>query len=114
MLAGWCVAAPEQTSRSVGFELLGGSGRSEYLVVYGGLQFALGLLLLQPNWRPERLRVMLDACLMIHGCLVLARLGSMLTVGGIGTTTYGLAATEWVIFLGSVWFVRAAHRGGAA
>lgn len=37
-LAVWCSLDPETTTRTVGFERIGGSGRSEFLVIYGGLE----------------------------------------------------------------------------
>lgn len=102
-LAGWCVAQPTRTANSVGFELLGGSGRSEYFVVYGGLQLGLGLIFLWPLAQPHVERFSLTSCLVIHLCLVIMRCISFGVFSGIGTTTYFLAATEWLILLASVW-----------
>lgn len=48
LLAVWCAVLPSQTANSVGFTLRAGSGQSEYLVIYGGLQLALGLVFLWP------------------------------------------------------------------
>lgn len=101
-LAGWCVANPEGTARAIGFQLEGGAGRSEYLTVYGGLQLALGLLFLQVWWRPQQTPGMLELCLVVHACLVLARSYSLLTVPGIPSMTKGLAAGEWLILIWSV------------
>ena len=99
VLALWCLAKPAQTAESVGFTLSRGSGQSEYLVLYGGLQLGLALLFLQPLWRPERLVPMLEVCTVLHGCLVAIRVVSLLVYTGIGSTTYVLAGIEWVIFL---------------
>ncbi len=52
LLAGWCALNPNQTSASVGFTLQKGSGQSEFLTVYGGLEFALGVVFLVPLIRP--------------------------------------------------------------
>lgn len=98
-LTAWCVGNPEGTARAVGFHLEGGSGKSEYLTVYGGLQLALGLLFLQVWWRPGQARAMVELCLVMHACLVLARSYSLLTVPGIASLTKGLAAGEWLILL---------------
>jgi len=35
-LAMWCTFAPAETSQKIGFTLNGGSGKSEYMTVYGG------------------------------------------------------------------------------
>lgn len=103
LLAAWCVARPQQTAGSVGFELKPGNGQSEYLVIYGGLQLALGLIFLAPLVREEYLPVALAACLLIHASLVAFRTVSFALYSGIPTTTYILAATEWLILLAAAW-----------
>lgn len=101
-LAAWCVVLPEETAAAVGFTLVGGSGRSEYLVVYGGLQTALGLVFLRPLFRPADATTALRLCAVVHGCLVLFRTAGFLYLPEIGTTTYSLAATEWAILLAAL------------
>jgi hypothetical protein len=108
-LGAWCLARPEQTARSIGFELLPGAGLSEYMVVYGGLELALGLLFLQPWLRPERLPAMLEACFLIHLCLVLVRSWTLLTIPGIPSFTKSLAVGEWIMLIFSavcLWWAR--------
>lgn len=100
-LAVWCVLRPEQTSQTVGFTLARGSGQSEYLTVYGGLQTALGIAFLIPWIRPSEATSVRWLCLMIHGTLVVFRTVSFLFLTGIPTATYLLASTEWIIFLGA-------------
>ena len=100
-LAGWCAVSPDKTSKAIGFSLQPGAGQSEYFTVYGGLQFALGLTFLWPLYRPADTEFSLILCLLIHGCLVAFRTISFGLYGGIPTMTYGLAATEWAIFLGA-------------
>ncbi|RLS28737.1 MAG: DUF4345 domain-containing protein [Planctomycetota bacterium] len=109
ILAGWCALMPDKTSRAVGFTLQTGSGQSEFLTVYGGLQFALGMAFLWPMFRPSEVALPLLLCLLIHGCLVAFRTLSFVLYNGIPATTYYLAATEWIIFLGaavSYWRIR--------
>ena len=98
-LAAWCSLMPEKTSMAVGFTLLPGSGQSEFLTVYGGLELALGIAFLWPLYRPAELTLPLFLCLLIHGCLVAFRTIGFVLYSGIENSTYGLAATEWVIFL---------------
>ncbi len=102
-LAGWCSFQPDKTSKAVGFTLTPGSGQSEFLVVYGGLEFALGLIFLWPLYRPEEVAFPLFVCLVVHASLVLFRTISFFVYPGIESTTYSLAATEWAIFLGSAY-----------
>ena len=99
MLAVWCAITPTSTSQSVGFRLEGGSGQSEFLVVYGGLELALGLIFLWPLWQAAVTRYALTVCLIVHGCLVIFRCASFFLFEGIGATTYSLATGEWLIFL---------------
>lgn len=104
-LALWCTLRPEQTSEAVGFRLTPGSGQSEYLVVYGGLQLGLGLALLWPWIRPESLSYALLLSVLVHGAIVLFRTAGFFRYSGFQTTTYFLAATEIVILAGSVVFL---------
>ncbi|MEQ1904420.1 MAG: DUF4345 family protein [Pirellulaceae bacterium] len=95
----WCAALPEKTSNSVGFELRPGSGQSEFLTVYGGLQFALGILFLWPMFRPTESWFPLVTCCVVHGGLVLFRTISFLLYSGISTTTMIFAGIEWGVFI---------------
>jgi|TARA_R110002096_G_scaffold417745_2_gene621510 hypothetical protein len=104
LLALWCSLDPVSTSRSVGFSLQAGSGQSEFLVVYGGLELALGLIFLWPLWQKEVTRFALVVCVIVHGCLVLFRSIGFFVFTGIGSTTYSLAVGEWLIFLISLGF----------
>ena len=101
VLAGWCSIMPDKTSKAVGFTLQPGSGQSEFLTVYGGLELALGIAFLWPLFRPEEVAFPLFLCLLVHGCLVAFRATGFIFYSGIPTTTYFLAATEWVIFIGA-------------
>jgi len=106
MLGIWCASMPGQTANSVGFKLISDSGRSEYFVVYGGLQLALGIAFLWPLRRKEDTRFSLRLCGLIHSCLVVFRTVSLLRFTDIGDTTYALAAGEWLILLSTllVWW----------
>lgn len=99
LLAAWCFAQPEKTSNAVGFELRPGSGQSEYMTVYGGLQLGLGLLFLLPWLRPESLMFVLLASVLIHGSLLAARAMSLLLYSEVSTTTWSFAASELVLFV---------------
>lgn len=105
-LSVWCSLQPVQTSQLVGFDLKPGSGQSEFLVIYGGLELGLALLLLWPFVRPKQLQTSLQICLIVHACLVLFRTASFLMYTGISSMTRNLAFYEWLIFLaaaGLVW-----------
>lgn len=105
-LAVWCSVALDQTAKAVGFTLTPGSGQSEFLVVYGGLELALGLAFLMPLFRKQiDPRPTLQLCALVHGCLVAFRSASFAMFAGIGSTTIWLAAGEWLLFLTSLFFL---------
>ncbi|MEX0585439.1 MAG: hypothetical protein WD176_02260, partial [Pirellulales bacterium] len=85
--------------KAVGYSLLPGSGQSEYLTVYGGLDLALGIVFLWPLYRSGDAACLLLVCLVLHGCLVLFRTAGFFLYSGFETTTYVVAALEWTIFL---------------
>lgn len=102
----WCASMPDQTANSVGFELISDSGQSEYFVVYGGLQLALGIAFLWPLRRQEDTRFSLRLCCLVHSCLVVFRTVSLLRFTEIGDTTYTLAVVEWLILLSTLFVWR--------
>lgn len=99
VLAAWCTLQPDVTSAKVGFQLIGGSGQSEFMTVYGGLEFAMALILLAtllPN------RDVMDGvwvCVIIHVSLVLFRTVAFFRFSGIESFTWNLAIGEWMIAL---------------
>jgi hypothetical protein len=99
LLALWCAIAPENTSQSVGFTLQPGSGQSEFLTVYGGLELGLGIMFLLPFYTQESLRFSLLTCVIVHGSLVLFRTVGFFLFNGFESTTFYLAGGEWLIFL---------------
>ncbi|QEG23753.1 hypothetical protein [Mariniblastus fucicola] len=101
-LALWCTVDPKTTSEEVGFQLQQGSGQSEFVTVYGGLEFALALILLMPLLWSDAVRFSLISCLTVHACLVLFRTIAYFRFEGIGSFTHRLAIGEWVILLVSV------------
>jgi len=113
-LAIWCTVAPESTSRKVGFSLNGDSGASEFMTVYGGLEFGLALILLLPFVRPEMESFSLLSCLLIHGSLVLFRGASLMIYRDFGSFTGRLAVCEWVILLAGLAVYGLSLRNSAA
>ena len=101
LLAAWCSLMPDKTSKAVGFTLQPGSGQSEFLTVYGGLELALGIAFLWPLYRPAEVAYPLFLCLLVHGCLVAFRTTGFVFYAGIPATTYFFAALEWLIFIGA-------------
>jgi len=101
-LALWCSFDPNTTSSKIGLQLQGGSGQSEFVTVYGGLEFAMGVIFLMPLLWNESTRFALIACLIMHASLVAFRTFAYFNFEGIGPFTHRLAVGEWVILLSSI------------
>lgn len=93
----WCSLQPEVTSHKVGFELRGGSGQSEFLTVYGGLEFGLALILAATLWQNETVIYGLWVSTLIHGSLVIFRTIAFFRFSDFESFTYRLAVGEWII-----------------
>lgn len=99
LTAAWCALKPVSTAAAIGLDLSGGSGRSEYFTVYGGLQTALGLIFLAPLVSPSLTWPVLAGCFVIHAVLVVFRTLSLFLFSGIGSTTHLFAGLEWLLLL---------------
>ncbi|MEY3227809.1 MAG: hypothetical protein RLZZ536_2428 [Planctomycetota bacterium] len=98
-LAWWCSVSPGETSQLVGFQLVGGSGRSEFLTVYGGLEAGMAAIFLLPLLRPALQYSALLNCTLIHLGLVAFRTAGFVLFTDIQTMTMKLAAGEWLILI---------------
>lgn len=98
-LAIWCSVSPATTSNKVGFDLRGGSGQSEFMTVYGGLEFGIALVFALSMFRDTTVNYGVLACVIIHASLVVFRSISLLIYQGLDPFTYRLAIGEWVVAL---------------
>lgn len=102
LFALWCTAAPEKTASAVGFTFRSGSGTSEFIAVYGGMElgFAAFFLLaaLSPTLRPAG--ILFSIC--FYGGIVLFRAYSFATVAGIERPTYILASLEAALLIAAL------------
>ena len=107
-LAIWCTASPAATSEKVGLTPQKGSGESEFMTVYGGLEFGLGIFFLLPLLRDDSTPAVLLACLFIHAALVAFRTASFFRYPDAGGFTTNLAIGEWILLLATLglWFYR--------
>ena len=90
----WCALSPKSTARNVGFELLKGSGESEYLVVYGGLQLALAFFFLITALSPSMQRAGIIFAALLYVSLAGFRILSFFIYSDISRTTYVLSSIE--------------------
>lgn len=101
-LAIWCSIDPQTTSAKVGFELKPGSGQSEFVTVYGGLEMGMALIFLMPLVWSQSTRFAVVGCLLMHASLVFFRTVAYFQFEGIDSFTHRLAIGEWVILLASI------------
>ncbi len=101
-LAIYCVVAPQQASEAVHLDRLGPGGKSEFLVIYGGLELALAAIFLLPWTGLISDRQALVIFLIVHAILVVFRTASFIAFGQLPGSTQKLAIGEWVMFLGGL------------
>jgi presenilin-like A22 family membrane protease len=103
VLAAWCAVSPASTSKSLGYENLSSAAKSEYLVLYGGLQLALGIVFLWPVFRSVDPQPFLLVCLIVHVAIALFRTASYFLYADIPQMTRMLTGVEWAICLATVY-----------
>jgi hypothetical protein len=98
----WITLSPWKTSAAMGYGTLGASGRSEYLVVYGGLQLGLAVFfaLLAINLELHRLGLLFSVCLYVP--IVLYRLITVGRFWPVESTTLIVGALEVVLLVAAV------------
>lgn len=103
----WCAFRLESTSQSLGFVALNNSGRSEYLTIYGGLQWGLALIFLFFALKPELHRAGLVVAIALYLPLVIHRTLSLLRFSPVERLTQGVAVLEVALLVAAValWFV---------
>lgn len=111
-LAVWCTLAPDSTAQAVGFTALTPAGQTEFLAVYGGMEFGIGLLFAYFSLSRQP-RNGLVLALLFYGPVVVWRAYAIARYGLPGGTTLGLVAAEWLLLLAAVGlFLRRRGRGG--
>lgn len=98
-LAVFCTARPTQTAVSIGFTELSKSGRSEYLVVYGGLQLGLGLFYFLLGRDPAYVRLGLLFSLLLYTPMVAYRVATLWIHRPTSPVTVGTAALEVLLLI---------------
>lgn len=99
VFAALCALRPAATSKSIGFLSLNQGGLTEYLTVYGGMEFGLGLMFAWMALRPELHRVGLVVALLIYGPIVLFRWINVIRLWPVPTITLATGALEATLFL---------------
>lgn len=97
LFAGWCSIMPITTAGALGLEFKSGSGKSEYITVYGGMEFAIAVFFLIAAIKPELRSAGLLFALLFYAGLVMWRIPTLILISGVQPTTYFFAASEFVL-----------------
>lgn len=97
VFAVWCTVMPEKTASFLGLALPTASGKSEYITVYGGLEFGVAIFFLITAIKPDLRSAGLLFAVCFYAGLILWRLGTFLTIPGIGRPTYFFGAAELLL-----------------
>lgn len=100
----WCAISPEWTASAVGFTLPGAQGIAEYIAVYGGLEFGVGVFFLLCALRPSLAKsgILFGACFYTGICVfrTIALLQVGLEIGnGINFYVSECIFTFWSLYL---------------
>jgi hypothetical protein len=105
LFALWCTVQAGSTSQALGYAQLTNSGRSEYLVIYGGLQLGLGVFFAVCASRPSWHSVGLVLALLVYAPVVAFRwwtvehrpvAGMTIGVGVLETALLAAAVALWL------------------
>ena len=98
----WCLLKPEQTAAFSGYRFRNGSGKSEYLTIYTGLQTGLAGFYIYASLTEELQLAAVIFSLFLYGGIALVRLSSLITVPAIKKGTYRIALLETVLTAGAI------------
>ncbi len=114
VFAVWCTIAARTTATNLGFESLTNSGRSEFLVVYGGLQLGLGLAFAYFANQAALHRTGMLFALAVYGPIVAYRAVTVITFRPVQPTTIAVGSLEAVMLATAAYLWFAHVRGSAA
>jgi len=109
-LALWCTLLPMKTSEAIGFALPNSSAKSEYLVVYGGLELAMGAFFLLCALRSNMVDAGLWFALLTYGCLMVYRWTTIFALQDLSRFIYSMVTLETFMAAASAWLLWRATR----
>jgi hypothetical protein len=103
VLALWCTLMPARTAASLGYVTLSSGGRSEYLVVYGGLQLGLAYIFFQTARDSSSQRLGLMIAISLYVPIVAYRLLTVARNWPVPSLTLGTGALEAALLAVGLW-----------
>ena len=97
LFAAWCTVAPSSTATNLGYLTLSSGGRSEYLVIYGGIQVGLAILFALLARQPEYWRLGMMISIGLYAPIVLYRAVTVAKNWPVGTLTASTGVLEAVL-----------------
>jgi len=107
IFAVWCTVAPTTTATSLGYQALSAGGRSEYLVIYGGLQLGLSAIFAITARNPEANRLGVLLAVALYAPIVLFRVVTVIREWPVAPLTVGTGCLETVLLAAAIWLYRA-------
>ena len=102
IFAVWCLIKPEQTARFSGYRFINGSGKSEYLTIYVGLQAGLTGFYTYAALKEEFQLAGILFSVFLYAGIVTVRLISLIMLPAIRKGTYTIAALETLLGIGAI------------
>ncbi len=103
-LAAWCTLRPRTTAENIGYRLPTNSALSEYIVVYGGLEAGLAIFLFLAVFNPGLATAAVWLVFVMHACLALFRLGTIIFLSDLTPLIHMLFAVELTLTVTSAYF----------
>ena len=104
----WCTFARERTAQSIGYLTRSNGGNSEYLTVYGGLQWGMAVMFatLAAHGAPESLALFISIGLYVP--IVAYRWITIVRFAPVGSMVKGVAVLESLLLAAAIalWFAR--------
>jgi hypothetical protein len=99
----WCSLKATDTANNLGYVGLNNSGRSEYLVIYGGLQAGLAIMffLMARDVSFHKLGMLVS--IGIYAPIVLYRLATIWKFSPVSTLTMSVGALETTLLIAALW-----------
>jgi hypothetical protein len=94
LFAVWVTLSPWRTAANIGFEKLSASGKSEYLVVYGGMELGFAVFFAITAMSEQYRRIGLIFGLCLYAPIVLYRMITVPMFWPVASTTLVVAVLE--------------------